>query len=86
MLGTFGKANGLWMARDDDKLRALLDEMVRLAAERGGALAWEYYFDFGGGAPPWTSGDVAGDRDPGARARRRSGWANRSTSKRRDGR
>jgi hypothetical protein len=56
VLGTFGKANGLWMAKDDQKLRALLDEMIPLAAERGGALAWEYYFDFGGGAPPWTSG------------------------------
>lgn len=56
VLGTFGKANGLWMAKSDRKLRALLDEMVPLAAQRGGALAWEYYFDFGGGAPPWTSG------------------------------
>lgn len=56
VLGTFGKANGLWMAKDDRKLRALLDEMVPMAAERGGALAWEYYFDFGGGVPPWTSG------------------------------
>lgn len=56
VLGTFGKANGLWMAREDRKLRALLDEMVELASTRGGALAWEYYFDFGGGAPPWTSG------------------------------
>ncbi|HKG02426.1 MAG TPA: D-glucuronyl C5-epimerase family protein [Conexibacter sp.] len=56
VLGTFGKANGLWMAKSDRKLRALLDEMVPMAAQRGGALAWEYYFDFGGGAPPWTSG------------------------------
>ncbi len=56
VLGTFGKANGLWMAKSDRKLRALLNEMVPLASERGGALAWEYYFDFGGGAPPWTSG------------------------------
>ena len=56
VLGTFGKANGLWSARSDRKLRALLDEMVPLAAQRGGALAWEYYFDFGGGAPPWASG------------------------------
>jgi hypothetical protein len=44
------------MAKSDRKLRALLDEMVPMAAQRGGALAWEYYFDFGGGAPPWTSG------------------------------
>jgi hypothetical protein len=56
VLGTFGKANGLWMAKDDRKLRALLDEMLPMAALRGTALAWEYYFDFGGGAPPWTSG------------------------------
>jgi hypothetical protein len=55
VLGTFGKANGLWMAGDDEGLRALLDEMIGLAAERGGALAWEYYFDFGGGTAPWTS-------------------------------
>ena len=55
VLGTFGKANGLWSARSDGKLRALLDEMLPLAAQRGGALAWEYYFDFGHGTPPWTS-------------------------------
>lgn len=56
VLGTFGKANGLWTAKSDRKLRALLDEMLPLAAQRGGALAWEYYFGFGGGVPPWTSG------------------------------
>jgi hypothetical protein len=56
VLGTFGKANALWAAGSDRKLRALLDEMLALASERGGALAWEYWFDFGGGAPPWVSG------------------------------
>jgi hypothetical protein len=56
VLGTFGKANGLWMAKDDAKLRALLDEMIPLAVHRGKALAWEYDFAFGGGVPPWTSG------------------------------
>ncbi len=55
VLGTFGKANGLWQARDDARLRALLDEMLPLASQRGGALAWEYDFAFGGGVPPWTS-------------------------------
>jgi hypothetical protein len=54
-LGTFGKANGLWSAHDDERLRVLLDEMVTLAARRGGALAWEYAFDFGSSRPPWTS-------------------------------
>jgi len=55
VLGTFGKANGLWMAHDDAQLRALLDEMVPLSVQRGGSLAWEYDFAFGGGLPPWTS-------------------------------
>ena len=56
MLGNFGKANGLWSARKNADLRALLDELVTLAADRGGVPAWEYYFRFGGGVPPWTSG------------------------------
>lgn len=56
VLGTFGKANGLWSAHSNGRLRALLDEMLGLASRRGGALAWEYWFDFGGGAPPWVSG------------------------------
>ncbi|MBB4662650.1 D-glucuronyl C5-epimerase family protein [Conexibacter arvalis] len=55
VLGTFGKANGLWMSKDRDKLGNLLDEMRALASTRGGALAWEYYFYFGGGKPPWAS-------------------------------
>lgn len=33
----------------------LLSELISLAANRSGDLAWEYYFNFGGGAPPWTS-------------------------------
>jgi hypothetical protein len=55
VLGTFGKANGLWMERDRAKLGNLLDEMTALASTRGGSLAFEYYFYFGGGAPPWAS-------------------------------
>lgn len=55
VLGTFGKLNGLWMAKDDRRLRVLADEMVEYAATRRGALAWEYYFYFGGGRPPWVS-------------------------------
>jgi len=37
-------------------LQRLLDELSRTAATRGGFKAWEYYFDFGGGIPPWISG------------------------------
>jgi len=56
VLGTFGKANGLWMSKDKAKLANLLDEMTAIASARGRALAWEYYFYFGGGKPPWASG------------------------------
>ena len=55
MLANFGKANGLWQARINGELRDLLDELVPLAARRGRGIAWEYYFRFGGGVPPWTS-------------------------------
>ena len=57
MLGNFGKANALWRERERDaQLRALLDELLALGSDRGGALAFEYFFEFGGGEPPWTSG------------------------------
>jgi hypothetical protein len=55
-LANFGRANALWRGERERSLRRLLDELVPLAAERGGAIAWEYYFRFGGGSPPWTSG------------------------------
>ncbi|MGH2745119.1 MAG: D-glucuronyl C5-epimerase family protein [Thermoleophilaceae bacterium] len=39
------------------RLRHLLDELSRLAVQRGpGFVAWEYLFHFGGGSPPWMSG------------------------------
>jgi hypothetical protein len=60
-LGTFGKANALWMARDrDPDLRALLDEALGLATQRAGGLAFEYLFRFDGGRPPWVSGLAQG--------------------------
>jgi len=40
---------------ETDRLRRLLGEMVRTSATRGGFRAWEYYFEFGGGRPPWMS-------------------------------
>ena len=55
-LGNFGKANALWRSRKRTRLRSLLDELVALGSDRGGALAFEYFFEFGGGEPPWTSG------------------------------
>ncbi len=56
-LGSFGKADGLYSAgpsRYAEMLR-MLSQLIPLAAKRGGGIAWEYYFDFDGGRPPWTS-------------------------------
>ena len=36
-------------------MEQLLAELIPLAAQRGGGLTWEYYFNFDGGKPPWTS-------------------------------
>ena len=36
-------------------MRRLLSEMIPLAVHRDGGLVWEYYFQFDGGDPPWTS-------------------------------
>ena len=62
-LGNFGKANGLWSECSEQpreckpkQLRALLASMLRVASWRGGFRAWEYWFPFGGGYPPWASG------------------------------
>jgi D-glucuronyl C5-epimerase-like protein len=60
VLGNFGKLNGLWGGRENDRLAFMLDELLTLPAERAGGLAWEYYFTFGGGRPPWVSGLAQG--------------------------
>jgi D-glucuronyl C5-epimerase-like protein len=36
-------------------MESLLAQMIPLAVNRGGGPVWEYYFQFGGGKPPWTS-------------------------------
>jgi D-glucuronyl C5-epimerase C-terminus len=59
-LGNFGKLNGLWGSRRNTRLALMLDELLPLAAERAGGLAWEYYFAFGGGRAPWVSGLAQG--------------------------
>ncbi len=57
VLGTFGKADGLYSAGPAHypALERLLGEMLPLASRRGGGLTWEYYFHFEGGGLPWTS-------------------------------
>jgi hypothetical protein len=60
-LGTFGKANALWMVKTRDAdLRRLLDEALGLATRRAGGIAFEYLFHFDGGRPPWVSGLAQG--------------------------
>jgi hypothetical protein len=41
-------------------LAASLDRMVELGTRRDRFLAWEYYFSFAGGDPPWVSGMTQG--------------------------
>lgn len=62
VLANFGKADGMYTAGKAQypNLRALVDELVPLAARRAGGLAWEYYFQFDGGAPPWVSAMAQG--------------------------
>jgi hypothetical protein len=65
-LANWGKANALAGACvgfygpnvkcEPDKLKEYLDAMVSIASHRGNFTTWEYWFAFGGGAPPWTSG------------------------------
>jgi hypothetical protein len=38
------------------RLRRGVDGLLDLAAHRGDFLAWEHYFSWGGGTPPWISG------------------------------
>jgi D-glucuronyl C5-epimerase C-terminus len=55
VLGTFGKADGLYTGNEYPQMLSLMGEMLPLAATRNGALTWEYLFEFENGIPPWTS-------------------------------
>jgi hypothetical protein len=55
-LATFGEANGYFFAKETTALKEVLNEAIPLATQRAGGIAWEYMFQFDGGAPPWTSG------------------------------
>ena len=66
-LANFGLANGLIAACRHDPatcdrpgIKHLLDDMVAIRSPRGGFITWEYFFYFGGGTPPWTSGMSSG--------------------------
>jgi D-glucuronyl C5-epimerase C-terminus len=60
-LANFGKLNAYAKARRKARrTEQLLDELMSVAVPRGGGLAWEYYFTFDGGDPPWVSGLAQG--------------------------
>ena len=54
-LANWGKANALWRAGRAEQLRELVEELVAIASRRGRFTTWEYWFEFGGGSPPWMS-------------------------------
>lgn len=56
-LANFGKLNAYAKGskRNNARNTVLLDELMSIAVPRGGGLAWEYYFTFDGGSPPWVS-------------------------------
>jgi len=55
-LANFGRLDGLINYNYKLNAEQFANELMKLGAYRGDALTWEYYFYFGGGAPPWTSG------------------------------
>ena len=91
-LATWGRVNArLGVCRAGgrcprERLRRALDRLVALGARRDRFVAWEYYFSFGGGTPPfsrfhaspnsaWRSGasaDASNSAGPRARAAGRS--------------
>jgi hypothetical protein len=62
VLASFGKADGMYTAGPSQygALQALLAQLIPLAVTRAGGLAWEYYFHFDGGSPPWVSAMAQG--------------------------
>jgi hypothetical protein len=57
-LGNFARLDRLLAYGNDTEAAWLAAALVERAVPKAGALTWEYYFPFGGGYPPWTSGMV----------------------------
>jgi hypothetical protein len=55
-LANFAKLNSLVAARRAEEASRLAQALVARGVPAAGGLAWEYYFPFGGGKAPWTSG------------------------------
>src|SRR5437763_7459574 len=52
----FGKLNNFVAQKNDARADQLAQALLARSVVRFGGLAWEYYFRFGGGRPPWISG------------------------------
>src|SRR5919202_5526520 len=55
-LENFGKLNNFVAQKNDERATQLAEALMSRSVVRAGGLAWEYYFRFGGGRPPWVSG------------------------------
>jgi hypothetical protein len=55
-LGNFAALNDHVARGRDEEAARLAASLAARAVPRGRAKVWEYYFLFGGGRPPWTSG------------------------------
>jgi hypothetical protein len=55
-LENFGKLNNFVTQKNTSRAEQLAQTLMDRSVVRAGGLAWEYYFRFGGGRPPWISG------------------------------
>jgi D-glucuronyl C5-epimerase C-terminus len=55
-LENFGKLNNFVAQKNSTRADQLAQSLLNRSVVRSGGLAWEYYFRFEGGRPPWISG------------------------------
>jgi hypothetical protein len=55
-LENFGKLNNYVVQKNTTRADLLAQALLNRSVVRSGGLAWEYYFRFEGGRPPWISG------------------------------
>jgi hypothetical protein len=56
MLGNWGKVNGYLNGGLPQFADQMIQQLIPVTASRAGGPAWEYYFYYSGGTPPWVSG------------------------------
>jgi hypothetical protein len=60
MLGNWGKVNGYLNGGYSQFADMMIKQLIPVTATRNGGPAWEYYFYYSGGSPPWVSGLAQG--------------------------